>query len=81
VDVLCVSGVLRFQLVQEARECFRLDVVTTGDEEYERVVRTVVPELRSRLEGAEVDVVRREAIDGNERRKLRRVVALPADGA
>jgi phenylacetate-CoA ligase len=78
-NVLYVSGLLRFQLIQETQDRFRLEVVTADDAAYERVVRAALPDLRSLLEGAAVEVVRRDAIEDTERRKLRRVVALPAD--
>jgi phenylacetate-CoA ligase len=76
--VLFVDGLLRFQLLQEARDRFRLEVVTSDDDSYRRVADRALPELRSLLEGAGVELVRRGSIDGSGDRKLRRVVALPA---
>jgi phenylacetate-CoA ligase len=70
------EGLLRFQLVQEATSRFRLEVVTTDDDAYARVVRSAAPRLREVLHGADVEVVRRRALDDSPRRKFRRVVAL-----
>jgi phenylacetate-CoA ligase len=72
-----VDGLLRFQLIQEERTRFRLEVVTTGDEAYARVVERAAANLRAVLGGAEVSVVRREALDETGSRKFRRVIPLP----
>ena len=71
------DGLLRFQLIQETRTRFRLEVVTIGDEAYARVVERATAKLRPLLGGAEVSVVRREALEETRSRKFRRVVALP----
>lgn len=72
-----VDGLLRFQLIQEERTRFRLEVVTTDDEAYARVVARAAADLRAVLGGAEVSVVRRRALEEAPSRKFRRVVALP----
>ena len=71
------EGLLRFRLVQEARARFLLEVVTTDDHAYARVVDAALPKLRAVLGGAEVAVARRTALREGPREKFRRVVALP----
>jgi phenylacetate-CoA ligase len=78
--VLRLEGLVRFQLVQEAEDRFRLEVVTADDSAHARLLGERVPELRRLLGGAEVSVVRRGALESTPRRKFRRVVALQADG-
>jgi len=73
------EGLLRFQLVQEERTRFRLDVVTIDDAAHDRLV-AALPELERILGGARVDVVRRAALDESPGRKHRRVVALGEHG-
>lgn len=78
--VLGVNGLLRFQLIQATRDRFRLEVVTIDAAAYDLLVRAALPELRSLLDGAEVDVVRRDAVDAEPGGKLRRVAALQHEG-
>jgi hypothetical protein len=72
-----VDGLLRFQLIQEERRRFRLEVVTSDDDAHARVVARAVGDLRAVLRGAEVSVVRRDALDQTGSRKFRRVIPLP----
>jgi phenylacetate-coenzyme A ligase PaaK-like adenylate-forming protein len=71
------DGLLRFQLIQEERMRFRLEVVTTDDEAHARVVERATGTLRAVLGGAEISVVRRDTLEETPSRKFRRVVALP----
>jgi phenylacetate-CoA ligase len=73
------EGLLRFRLSQEARARFRLEVVTTDEDAYARVISEALPKLRALLGGAEVEVERRPALGDTARQKFRRVVALPED--
>jgi phenylacetate-CoA ligase len=75
------DGLLRFRLVQEALDRFRLEAVTVDDAAYRRLVADVLPELTRVLKGAQVDLVRRKALEETPRVKYRRVVALAAEGA
>jgi phenylacetate-CoA ligase len=75
------EGLLRFRLSQEERARFRLEVVTTDEDAYARVVDAALPKLRAVLGGADVEVERRPALVDTARQKFRRVVALEEDGA
>lgn len=77
---LRLDGLLRFRLVQEATDRFRLEAVTIDDAAHDRLV-AALPALEGLLGGARVDVDRRSALDDSPTRKYRRVVALAEDRA
>ena len=73
-------GVLRFQLVQEARDGFRLKVVVTDDEAFARASTEVAAALRDMLGGASVEVERHAELAADESGKFRAVLPLPSAG-
>jgi phenylacetate-CoA ligase len=74
------SGVLRFQLVQHARDRFELRVVTSGTSEADRALADATSALRRVLGGAQIDVVRVPELEDVRGGKYRPVVPLPPRG-
>jgi phenylacetate-CoA ligase len=70
-------GVLRFQLVQETRDRFRLKLVTAGEESFVQATEAIVPVLSERLRGATVVTERHEEIPPEPSGKFRSFVLLP----
>jgi phenylacetate-CoA ligase len=70
-------GILRFQVVQEARERFRLKVVAADDEAFARASTDVAAALRQLLRGVSVEVERHAELPPDESGKFRAVLALP----
>jgi phenylacetate-CoA ligase len=69
-------GILRFQVVQEARDSFRIKVVVTGDEAFARASTDVATAVRDVLRGANVEVERAAELPAAESGKFRTVLAL-----
>lgn len=69
-------GVLRFQVVQETRERFRLKLVTVDNEAFLRASADVVEAVRTVLRGATIEVERHAELSAGESGKFRSVTAL-----
>jgi phenylacetate-CoA ligase len=69
-------GILRFQVVQETRDRFRIKVVVPDDEAFARVSTDVAAALREVLHGASVEVERHAELPAGPGGKFRAVLAL-----
>ena len=69
---------LRFQVVQEAHDRFRLKLVTVDEGSFARACETVVPAVRELLLGASVNAERHAEIAPDPSGKFRPFVVLPS---
>jgi len=70
------QAVLRFQLIQVARDRFELLLVTNDERSFHRIAEPIADLLRDLFHGATVSVERRESLLTHGRAKFRSVVAL-----
>jgi phenylacetate-CoA ligase len=75
------TGVLRFQVVQEEPDGFRLRLVTADEAAFEHACAEVVPVLRERLGGASVAAERHDELAAEPSGKFRSFVVLRVEGA
>jgi phenylacetate-CoA ligase len=76
--VKLVEGVIRYQLVQHEPSRFELRLMTVDRETYDRVAADIAARVRDLLQGADVEVARRETLDLEPSGKFRPIVPLDA---